>query len=101
MSESIFEFTEAGKDGLVPCQELSQYSFILNKFNASEDPTLDPSTLTLFIQYPDNMKVITQSRLIGLHAIIGYIGGYIGLFLGRLYNIYKKTITLRFFYMSA
>ena len=61
MSESIFEFTEAGKDGLVPCQELSQYSFILNKFNASEDPTLDPSALTLFIQYPDDMKVITQS----------------------------------------
>ena len=95
MRESVFEVTEAGEDSLVPCEELSQYSFQLNKYNSSEDPTLDPSALYLKIQYPTSIKVITQSRLIGIHALIGYIGGYVGLFLGmkliiQLY-IYLRT----------
>ena len=36
------------------------------------------------IQYPEYAKIITQSKEIDIHGLIGNIGGYIGLFLGNL-----------------
>ena len=39
----------------------------------------------LTIQYPQKAKIITQSRAVDGNALIGNIGGYIGLFLGTIY----------------
>ena len=39
----------------------------------------------LGISYPDNVRVIQQSKEVDAHSLIGNIGGYIGLFLGRTY----------------
>ena len=36
------------------------------------------------IHYPSEVKVITQSKEVDGHTLIGNIGGYIGLFLGKL-----------------
>ena len=33
--------------------------------------------------YPEDIKIITQSKEIDVHALIGHIGSYIGLFLGK------------------
>ena len=33
--------------------------------------------------FPENMKLIKQQKAIDAHALIGNIGGYIGLFLGK------------------
>ena len=35
------------------------------------------------ISYPDEIKIISQSKEIDIHALIGNIGGYFGLFLGK------------------
>ena len=35
------------------------------------------------ISYPDEVKIITQSKEIDIHTLIGNIGGYFGLFLGK------------------
>lgn len=35
------------------------------------------------ISYPDEVKIITQSKEIDIHSLIGNIGGYFGLFLGK------------------
>ena len=34
--------------------------------------------------YPKELKVITQSKEVDLHSLIGNIGGYLGLFLGKI-----------------
>ena len=38
----------------------------------------------LTIKYPEEVKIITQSQDVDVHALIGNIGGYLGLFLGKL-----------------
>ena len=38
----------------------------------------------LKIDYPDEFKVIAQSKEVDVHSLIGNIGGYFGLFLGIL-----------------
>ena len=35
------------------------------------------------INYPEEIKIITQSKEVDGNSLIGNIGGYIGLFLGR------------------
>ena len=35
------------------------------------------------LSYPEDVKVITQSKEIDVHSLIGNIGGYFGLFLGK------------------
>ena len=39
---------------------------------------------SLKIGYPDEFKVIAQSKEVDVHSLIGNIGGYFGLFLGIL-----------------
>ena len=40
----------------------------------------------LTIQYPPEVKLITQSKEVDIHTLIGNIGGYLGLFLGIYSN---------------
>ena len=37
----------------------------------------------LGIQYPPEIKLITLSKEVDIHTLIGNIGGYLGLFLGN------------------
>ena len=39
--------------------------------------------MILGIEYPEEVKVITQSKDVDIHSLIGNIGGYLGLFLGN------------------
>ena len=65
------------KDFPLPCQEMSQLSYIF----------IDGFTLEgfkefpLIVNYPDKLRVITQSQAIDAHALISNCGGYIGLFI--------------------
>ena len=38
---------------------------------------------TFTIEYPDEVRIITQDKQIDIHSLIGNIGGYIGLLLGK------------------
>ena len=40
---------------------------------------------TLNVQYPEEVKIVTQSKEIDEHALVGNIGGYFGLFLGKVF----------------
>ena len=68
-----------------PCQEMInieiQYIDMVKDFNIPDE---DP--LQFHIQYPDQVKIIAQAPSVDLHALIGNIGGYIGLFLGMSLN---------------
>ena len=38
------------------------------------------------MSYPEEVKRITQSKEIDVHTLIGNIGGYFGLFLGKFFS---------------
>ena len=61
-----------------PCVEIPQVSFELSKIGAGRTFGFYP----LHVVYPKHMKLITQQQALDIHALIGNIGGYIGLFLG-------------------
>ena len=67
-----------------PCQEMSGIVSSMNILKTSH--TTSPA---LVINYPDKIKVITQIKSVDFHTLIGNIGGYIGLFLG---NIFQRLI---------
>ena len=65
-----------------PCQEMPRIDFVNNKgVNTFKGYFI----VMLNIKYPQDAKIITQSRAVDVNALIGNIGGYIGLFLGILY----------------
>ena len=78
MKKSRYEL-EAIRDKYNPCQELSNVEIQYRElpYNSTEDK------IVLMIQYPARTKIITQTQAVDLHSLIGNIGGYIGLFLGR------------------
>ena len=73
------------KEVPVPCQEMSAiiYTFESVRFDMGDD------LLRLRISYPNKIRVVTQSKSVNVHSLIGNIGGYIGLFLGSFFNYLK------------
>ena len=87
-----YDLFQKSKNYAPPCQVLSTIIYGLEDvpvkkydyrpmFNVSELPT------SLFISYSNKIKVIEQTRLVDGQSLLGYIGGYIGLFLGKEKNI--------------
>jgi hypothetical protein len=76
----------------LPCQQMPRIDFgISTRSNAS----LIKGTFMITVIYPEQVKVITQSRAVDVNTLIGNIGGYIGLFLGRVYyfdNLYGRRV---------
>ena len=66
----------------LPCQHMPMIDFDLKITNMDKTEEL----MTFAISYPEQVIVITQSRAVNIDALIGNIGGYIGLFLGILYK---------------
>ena len=66
------------------CQRFSKiiYEDVLQELGLNSD---DKEGLFVFmLSYPDNIRMITQSKEVDIHTLIGNIGGYIGLFLGDI-----------------
>ena len=71
-----------------PCQGMPRIDFTY----ADKIPPLK-GMFIVTIAYPQEIKVITQSRAVDGNALIGNIGGYIGLFLGSIYSqLFPKLI---------
>ena len=69
----------------LPCQTMPRIDFnVMHDIYSNNN-----NTIQISIGYPDEFKIITQSRAVGIGALIGNIGGYIGLFLGNL-KIYNE-----------
>ena len=86
------------RDKFNPCQEMINvditYIDMVKDYNIS-----DVGPLRLVIQYPYQMKIITQAPSVDLHALIGNIGGYIGLFLGMSLSDYILPTMFILFYL--
>ena len=62
-----------------PCGTLSKidYTYALDPIYSEVK-----ERFAIAVIYPEKVKIITQTQSVDLHALIGNIGGYIGLFLG-------------------
>ena len=81
MRESMFNIMPLPKTFSVPCQGISNLIYTLGSMPETDDFN-HSSWLSLLITYTDKVKIITQSQKVDLQALVGYIGGYVGLFLG-------------------
>ena len=86
VKKSLYDYKTARKIYYpVSCQRLSK---IVYEVDNSEETYKQNEDLTwqLTIMYPDYFRIITQSKEVDIHALIGNIGGYIGLFLGNTFD---------------
>ena len=83
MKESVFDWEYASNKYPPPCETASNIGYTFSSV-ATQDKYVDPSSLSIFLTYTNKIKIISQSRLIDGQALVGYIGGYVGLFLGTL-----------------
>ena len=85
MRESIYDMLKAAKYHNLPCHMIAGTVFKTDYFEV-ENTTLDVEIARgLMVSYPDKIKIITQTQEVDFQALIGYIGGYIGLFLGIIF----------------
>ena len=66
-----------------PCEEMSSIVFSSERLQIPGDS----ENLKLYFNYPDKTKVIQQVKAVDFQTLIGNIGGYIGLFLGKMNDI--------------
>ena len=71
-----------------PCQEITDVKYKTNKLL-----NLPDRVPIISVIYPNLMKLISQNQSVNVHALIGNIGGYIGLFLGTI----KRGVRIRSF----
>ena len=73
-----------------PCQEMSSITYTFNtiRYDSKE------AFFQLQVSYPRRIRSITQSKSVNIHSLIGNIGGYIGLFLGKSFSILTNYQTL-------
>ena len=64
-------------DEKMPCQTMPRIDYDVLSHPVAMDNVIQINT-----GYPKEAKIITQSRAVDSDALIGNIGGYIGLFLG-------------------
>ena len=83
MRKSAFIFNEDFEDRFQPCEIMSNFRYEIDKFRFPGHATI---TLTL----PKNARVIRQSKSLDTNALIGYIGGYVGLLLGKFFPFYAS-----------
>ena len=65
------------KYNIVPCQEMPYFDYRYHQLGSK-------GSYNLWINYPTKAKFVKQLKDIDAHTLIGNIGGYIGLFLGKL-----------------
>ena len=63
-----------------PCRRMSKIKSITPKGKKSDKKMKD---WYLSVHYPKEFKIITQSKEVDIHSLIGNIGGYLGLFMGN------------------
>ena len=84
LKESKYNFYKARTDYFPKaCHRISRLNYYVKSYSVQLN-------WRITILYPEEVKMITQSKEVDIHALIGNIGGYIGLFLGRF--ILRKYI---------
>ena len=87
ISESVITYTTAKSISLTkPCNRISAIRYTLPNNGEYLTGTHQNGSFTIRMEYPDEIKVIAQVKEVDIHTLIGNIGGYFGLFLGKMFN---------------
>ena len=90
ISESVITYASAKSISLrKPCNRISAIRYTLPNNGEYLAGTHQNGTFVIRMEYPDEIKVIAQVKEVDIHTLIGNIGGYFGLFLGKC-SIYNK-----------
>ena len=80
LKRSAYSYERIRKKYLpMACERISRLYFAEGIPSDYMDPN---ATWRFSIVYPKYARIITQSKEVDIHALIGNIGGYVGLFLG-------------------
>ena len=66
--------------GPKPCHRISKIRYEMKQYKLDQ--------FIIFIKYPEEIKVITLSKEVDIHSLIGNVGGYIGLSLGNIITLF-------------
>ena len=86
MRIGAFEY-ENSKSVNIPkaCRRITKMKLDMDEYGKN---WIEDSKIWKFrIDYPEEVKIITQSKEVDIHGLIGNVGGYLGLFLGKLQKI--------------
>ena len=83
IEQSIYRYEIASKIYPPPCERIAKIDY---KDQAGQVSSVNNETWMFYLSFPKGIKVITQSKEIDGHALLGNIGGYIGLFLGKNFS---------------
>ena len=80
MAASIYEMNEIGNRYYpTPCEGMSNIVFSADGVPLNITDNLP----RIYFAYHEKIKIIQQIKSVDIHSLIGNIGGYIGLFLGK------------------
>ena len=81
IKKAMYIIFEARKKYIpVACDRFSKSRLLVSPYLEELE---DDKTLVFYIRYPEYIKIITQSKEVDGHALIGNIAGYVGLILGK------------------
>ena len=81
MKQSLFDGPVLARKNEPPCQEMPN---VVYNYGIDRHEKYFEDNIVLYVSFPDIWKIITQYQGVDVHALIGNIGGYIGLFLGKI-----------------
>ena len=80
IARAIYDYSNVRTNYLpASCQRISRMDTDVNAWTTY---LTEYGTIQIDITYPEYARIITQSKDVDIHALIGNIGGYVGLFLG-------------------
>ena len=85
MRDSVYNLRNVRQKYPKPCHEITNIAFTSHYYRTRSIKDAYNDYIGLRVVYPGNVKLIKQSQLVDIHSLIGNIGGYIGLFLGKYY----------------
>ena len=82
INQSRFEY-RAGQKMKLPsaCERISKLE--IGSLDLGDGESEDMTKWWFGITYPNEARIITQSKEVDIHSLIGNIGGYLGLFMGK------------------
>ena len=90
MKDSAFLMNAEIENVFQPCQQTSYLAFDHINFSAGNITWNETfGFYPLNIMFPDQVKEIEYLQAIDIHSLIGNIGGYIGLFLGKAFTKFR------------
>ena len=96
ISESVITYATAKSISVrKPCNRISAIRYTLPNNEKHLTGTHQNGSFMIRMEYPDEIKVIAQVKEVDIHTLIGNIGGYFGLFLGKC-SIYEQILFIIF-----